>query len=256
DLSTRQTLTIYDASGMIVVTLIIMPPDLVERFRIALQRLDAIIPGEYRWEDSRREKYAYHVSVYTWYYRMGERGYGAPKGVHAHKICKPQVKVNFSQRVPVCTVDTIQKSMEFEALSEVFGEVLEFQRRLRPEAYNKMRMFADVLPLNTSSPSYPFGGFMFNLRVATDAHKDALDNEECEIIFAGESSICLYELGLKLKCRMGHILIFPSCYITHFNSHFKGLRATLVLHTDREGNQWEKDAGGWDTHIVRHYVRA
>ncbi|KAJ7918546.1 hypothetical protein B0H13DRAFT_1869317 [Mycena leptocephala] len=165
--------------GMQVLTLITMPPELVQWFKIALQQLDAIIPGEYKWEDSRREHYAYHVS-----------GHGALNGVHPNKLHKPQVKVNFSQRIPYCMVETIQKSMEFEALSEVFSEVLEFHNlalqfeHLCPETYNKMRMFADVLPLNTSSPAYPFGGFMFNLRVATDAHKDTKDNDECEIIFA------------------------------------------------------------------------
>jgi hypothetical protein len=116
-------------------------------------------------------------------------------------------------------------------------------------------MFADVLPLNTASPSYPFSGFMFNLRVVTDAHKDPKDKTWCEIIFLNEcrgGHLCLHELGLKLNGKTGNILIFASCYITHFNSHFEGLRATLVLHTDKEGDKWADDGGGWGNHVARH----
>ncbi|KAJ6618984.1 hypothetical protein B0H10DRAFT_1794367, partial [Mycena sp. CBHHK59/15] len=126
-----------------------------------------------------------------------------------------------------------------------------------PDEYDEIRVFADLLPLNTSSPAYPFGGFMLNLRVVTDDHKDPQDKDLCEIIFITECEgghLCLYELGLKLDGRTGNILIFPSCYITHFNTHFSGLRASLVLHTDRHGDQWEKDGGGWGNHVARHYT--
>ncbi|KAJ7088970.1 hypothetical protein C8R44DRAFT_649127 [Mycena epipterygia] len=231
---------------------------MLQRFKTALEQLDAILPREYRWENSRRLGYSYLVCVYTWYYRMGEQGHGAPPETHPNHIHKG-VKINFHQRIPYSTVDTIQKTMEYESLVEIFGEVMEFQRvqmqRLNLEAYEQVRIFADVLPLNTSSPAYPFCGFMLNLRVATNAHKDPKDKKWCEIIFVSDCEgghLCLHELGIKLDGRTGHILIFPSCYITHFNTHFEGLRASLVLHTDREGDKWADNAGGWGDHITRH----
>ncbi|KAJ6612718.1 hypothetical protein B0H10DRAFT_286838 [Mycena sp. CBHHK59/15] len=198
DILGGKSLTIDDATGLRVVTLLTMPDDLIQRLKTSIENLDSILPGEYRWENSRRSGYSYLVLAYTWYYRMGEQGDGAPTDAHPNTVHKG-VKVNFSQRVPYSTVETIQKTMEYEALVEVFSEVFEFQRinfeRLNPEAYEQVRMFADVLPLNTASPSYPFSGFMFNLRVVTDAHKDPKDKTWCEIIFLNECqggiSVCM-----------------------------------------------------------------
>ncbi|KAJ7136484.1 hypothetical protein C8R43DRAFT_820696, partial [Mycena crocata] len=183
-----------------------------------------------------------------------QQGHGAPADTHPNNLQKG-LKVNFDQRMPYSTVQTSKKTIEYEAIVEVFSEALEFQRievcefiRLNPGAYEEVRVFADVLPMNAASPAYPFAGFMFNLRVSTDAHKDRLDKRWCLLIYLTDcegGAICLYELGFKLNCRTGHILIFPSCYITHFNTHFIGLRATLVLHTDLEGDKWDEDSGGW-----------
>ncbi|KAJ7273894.1 hypothetical protein C8J57DRAFT_1063015, partial [Mycena rebaudengoi] len=221
--------------------------------------------------------YSYVSIAYTWYYRMHEKGHDAPTDVHPNKVYKPGVKVNFSQRIPVSTIDTLEKSEEFEGIVNIFAEVFEFQRinvrpfprflpllkilkfkHANPNAFDEVRMFADVLPLNSASPMYPFAGFMINLRVVTDAHKDSKDAKWCLIIFINDGEgghLCLHELGLKINGKTGNLLAFPSCWITHFNTHFEGLRCTLVLHTDKDGLEWEKDGGGWGHHIVRHKVR-
>ncbi|KAJ7705288.1 hypothetical protein B0H17DRAFT_920161, partial [Mycena rosella] len=187
-------------------------------------------------------------------------GHGAPSGVHPNKL-HSRVKVNFHQRVPYSTVGTLKKSMEFEAVVEIFSEILEFQRinfqYANPTAYDEVRVFADVLPLNTASPVYPFAGFMMNFRVVTDAHKDSKDAKWCLIILVKdgeEGQLCLHELGLKVDGQTGNILIFPSCWVTHFNLHFQGHQISLVLHTDKEGDEWVKDGGGWGDHIVRHHA--
>ncbi|KAJ7742005.1 hypothetical protein DFH07DRAFT_750646 [Mycena maculata] len=234
---------------------------MTERLKAALQRLNTILPNELTWENSRRKQFSYLSIAYTWYYRMGQRGHGAPPGVHPNKL-HHGVKVNFSQRVPYSSVDTVKKAMEFETLCDIFAEVLEFQRinfqRANPGAYKEVRVFADVLPLNAASPAYPFAGFMINFRVVTDAHKDSQDSKWCLIIFVkdGEGGhLCLHELGLKLDGKTGNIVIFPSCWITHFNCHFKGVRLSLVLHTDKAGDDWAKDSGGWAGHVVRHNIQ-
>ncbi|KAJ7772911.1 hypothetical protein DFH07DRAFT_733456 [Mycena maculata] len=228
--------------------------------------IDTVLPNEFSWEDSRREKYSYTSIAYTWYYRMGEKGKGPPTEVHPNKLHRG-VKVNHHQRIPYSTVDTVQKAMEFETISQIFSEAFNFQRvnvRLQhtnPEAYDEIRQFADVLPLNETSPSYPFASFMINFRVVTDAHKDGLDSEWCLIIFVkrGEGGLLvLRELGLKINGKTGNILHFTSRWVTHFNTHFKGKRCSLVLHTGREGGPWVETSGGWAGHVARHittYVR-
>ncbi|KAJ6552911.1 hypothetical protein B0H19DRAFT_930816 [Mycena capillaripes] len=231
-----------------------------DRLDAAFNRVDAVLPNEFRWEDSRREGYNYSCFTYTWYHRMAERGDGAPAGVHPNRLHRG-VKVNSHQRIPCSSIDTVRKAMEFETISDIFSEPFEFQRvnlqHANPEAYDEIRQFADVLPLNATSPAYPFSGFMVNFRVVTDAHKDGLDSKWCLIIFVkqGEGGqTCLAELGLKVNGKTGVMLTFTSCWITHFNSHFVGKRCSVVLHTDKGGDSWVEDSGGWADHVVQHRV--
>ena len=44
--------------------------------------------------------------------------------------------------------------------------------------------------------------------------------------------LCLEELGIKLDLANGDVVIFPSQKISHFNTHFKGERVSIVFHTD------------------------
>jgi hypothetical protein len=65
--------------------------------------------------------------------------------------------------------------------------------------------------------------------------------------------LCLLETGFSFDLQMGDVLVFPSCDLTHFNLHFSGMRATLVLHSDRHGDDWAgDDCNGWAAHVVRH----
>ncbi|KAJ7487726.1 hypothetical protein B0H11DRAFT_1721046, partial [Mycena galericulata] len=183
-------------------------------------------------------------------------GDGAPLDVHPNQIHRGR-KVNHHQRIPYTSVDSIKKAMEFEAISDIFSEPFEFQRvnlqHSNPQAYEEIRQFADVLPLNATSPCYPFAGFMINFRVVTDAHKDGLDSQWCLIIFVKRGKgghTCLWELGLRVNGKTGNMLNFMSRWVTHFNSHFEGKRCSLVLHTDREGKSWVENGGGWAGHLA------
>ncbi|KAJ7496940.1 hypothetical protein FB451DRAFT_1456977 [Mycena latifolia] len=222
DIAGGKTLVIKDTTGMEVVTLMTMPDDMIERFNVALDQLDAIFPGEFSYEDSRRKGYNYSSFAFTWYYRMGEKGHGTPADVHPNKLHKGKGrKVNHHQCIPCCSFETVDKAMEFEALNQIFAEAFEYQRinfrHANPEAYEQVRGFADNLPLNTVSPSYPFAGYMVNFRVATDAHKDTKDGDWCLIIFVkrGEGGeICLHELGLKINGKTGGMteIVLSSTY--------------------------------------------
>jgi hypothetical protein len=63
--------------------------------------------------------------------------------------------------------------------------------------------------------------------------------------------ICLHELGLVIALRPGDILVFPSRNITHFNLHYTGVRGSMVLHSDRQGDNWVENCNGWERHVRR-----
>lgn len=115
-------------------------------------------------------------------------------------------------------------------------------------------MYADILPGKAACPAYPFGGFVINLNVCTRAHRDWKDMDLCVVIPIGDftgGELCLLEPGLVLAVRPGDMVIFPSHKITHFNLHYIGKRASLVLHSDRDGAQWVKNRNGWASN---HYM--
>ena len=88
-----------------------------------------------------------------------------------------------------------------------------------------------------------------NLNVATLAHRDRQDKTLCVVLVLGEHTggeLCLYEAGLVLPLHTGHFIAFPSARLTHFNLHFSGQRASLVLHTDKEMWTWtDHGRNGW-----------
>lgn len=110
-------------------------------------------------------------------------------------------------------------------------------------------MDAEVLPGNASSLVHPFLSLVVNLNVATLAHRDKQDKSLCVVLAVGEfegGELCLYEPGLALPLRNGDFVAFPSSRVTHFNLHFTGRRASIVLHTDKEIDRWTKEGrNGW-----------
>lgn len=118
-----------------------------------------------------------------------------------------------------------------------------------PEAYDVIKLFADVLPAGGSSPVFPFGGFVVNFNVSTLIHRDREDLKLCLVIIISEDcqggDLCFYELGLRLSLKSGDMVAFRSDILGHFNLHFVGKRASIVLHTDRAGMEWVKDRNGW-----------
>jgi hypothetical protein len=46
----------------------------------------------------------------------------------------------------------------------------------------------------------------------------------------------------------GDMALFPSGRTTHFNLHYKGTRASLVLHSDGAGRKWAENRNHWIGH--------
>ena len=120
-----------------------------------------------------------------------------------------------------------------------------------PEIYQDLSIFADVLPGNEASPVHPFGGFVLNINVVTRAHCDVKDLHVCLVLVIGQHTggeLCLVEPGLVLRLRNGDMALFPSGCITHFNLHYKGIRSSLVLHSDGAGKAWADNRNHWIGH--------
>ena len=111
-----------------------------------------------------------------------------------------------------------------------------------------MGQFAEVLPADGESPAAPFSGFVINFNVATSIHRDN-DRGFCVVLIVSENceggALCLEELGIKLDLNNGHIVAFPSKKLSHFNTHFKGERVSIVFHTDGSSEGWIKHRNYW-----------
>jgi hypothetical protein len=124
-----------------------------------------------------------------------------------------------------------------------------------PYIYDELSLYCDVLPCNAASPSFPFSGVVINISCSTTAHRDASDHRICVVMPFGDwegGELCFVEQGLVVKLHSCDFVAFPSHTNTHFNLHYKGLRGSFVLHSDRQGENWVKDFNGWQQHIMCH----
>lgn len=186
------------------------------------------------------------------------KGDEAPADCHPDVIYKEGKKrVNLAQRTPHAS-ETIRKDpMSYHALNTALAEICAYVNDLiskhLPDEYHQIRAFVDVLPLNEHPTSYPFPGFVLNLQVSTEGHRDSGDSTICVVIPFGswmEGGIVLHEARLLLDLSAGDVLIFPSYKITHFNLHFEGVRFSVVMHSDRHGKSWVEDRNGWNRHML------
>lgn len=74
----------------------------------------------------------------------------------------------------------------------------------------------------------------------------------CTVLVIGNhkgGELVLHEPGLVIEAKEGYLIIFPSGRISHFNLHYKGLRGSMVLHTDKALEAWVKNRNGWGGNI-------
>ena len=84
---------------------------------------------------------------------------------------------------------------------------------------------------------------VLNLSVSTFGHRDKKDKDLCMVIPFGKwegGQLVLYELGLAFDLRHCDALIFRSNIITHFNLTYTGLRNAIILHSDKDIENWPK----------------
>ncbi|PBK59124.1 hypothetical protein ARMSODRAFT_899683, partial [Armillaria solidipes] len=186
-----------------------------------------------------------------------EQGKDAPTGVHLHKLYIEGRKNNPTQRLPHYGRQVNEDPDRFELLRNTFKPLMDTDlpklKRVLPKEYKLLEGFTDSLMMNEDSAAHPLGGFVLNFRACTSAHRDTGDYLICIVIPFGEfegGELCLFEPGMVLRLSSWDVFIFRSVDITHFNLHFSGVRASLVLHTDREAADYAKDYNGWFEHIA------
>ncbi|KAJ7771977.1 hypothetical protein DFH07DRAFT_953265 [Mycena maculata] len=155
-----------------------------------------------------------YLSVhYVWYARFGEKGDGAPADVHPDNLCKEgKGKSNLYQRLPRESKELQQTKEEYKRIADAFTDFFDlvrvaFKLYLGIE-YDQVSMFAE----DTSSGS------------CTWSHRDG-DKVMCFVIPLGEfegGQLGLYEVGFSFDLKMGDVLAFPSCHLTHFNCPLQG----------------------------------
>jgi len=206
------------------------------------------------------------------------QGEGAPPPDEAHidDIMKKGVwKVNWTQRGLRETTDLCDHPKIFLQVKDLLEDLMRFshdnvsyvlsrvchalltpstQRQLQyhlPKSYTEIKLVADILPLNEQSPADPFICWVLNLCACTKAHRDTSDKKWCTAFTLGDcegGQLALHELGLVFDSAPGDMVAFHSCDQTHFNLHMKGIHASLVLHSDREGDKWGDDYNRWGSH--------
>ncbi|KAE9395622.1 hypothetical protein BT96DRAFT_826063 [Gymnopus androsaceus JB14] len=110
----------------------------------------------------------------------------------------------------------------------------------------------DIFPLQDTSSVKPFTSIVVNLNGVTVAHKDEGDEEGCIVIVLGPHAgggLCLYEPRVVLDVKHGDVVTCRSRDYTHFNLHYDGIRASLVIHSDKTGEAFRKDGNSWDKKI-------
>jgi hypothetical protein len=119
--------------------------------------------------------------------------------------------------------------------------------------YDEVKIFCDLLPCNGVSPAYPYSNFVLNIGACTSGHRDKGDKNWCMTFTLGDcegGQLVLQELGLVFDSAPGDMVTFQSSKQTHFNLHVNGIRASLVLHSDRMGDIWADGYNRWGpTHV-------
>jgi hypothetical protein len=139
------------------------------------------------------------------------------------------------------------------ALQDLCTLVSNLVKKHMPEIHSQLALFCDILPLNDHPATYPFPGCVINLQVSTEGHLDTGDDTICVVIPFGDfegGELVLWEAGLIIDLKEGDIFIFPSFHLTHFNMSFKGVRGSVVMHSDKDALRWKLDRNGWVNHIA------
>ncbi|KAF8218030.1 hypothetical protein K438DRAFT_2006955 [Mycena galopus ATCC 62051] len=199
DILEGRALHLVDNNGKLLSLLFMVPPKYRQRLFNAIMHIHTCMPGEFKDADSREIFFKYLACHYSWYARYAEKGKGAPQA-HPDNVRKDHAgRVNLEQR-NVHRFKDMKDPNEYSVLVEAytdFFEILRFAlKEYLPEDYDELSIFVEHLPLDASSPCYPFG-----------------DKKLCLVVPFGNftrGELCLYETGFCFDLKLGDVLVFPS----------------------------------------------
>ncbi|KAI0061384.1 hypothetical protein BV25DRAFT_1805829, partial [Artomyces pyxidatus] len=197
------------------------------------------------------EDFHFQTLLFSSCNRDPAQGTGAPTDISpSTQVNSATLTVGHAQFTSYAAKERIEYEELYRTTTLVFSDVFEWVASTLatclPEEFELLKIEAEAVPGNHSNASavYPFTGFVVNLNVATRAHREAGNPILSVLLPLGEfedGALVLLEPGLVLPLRSGDLAAFPSCRITHFNRHFTGLRASIMLHTDDALEVWTRD---------------
>ncbi|TFK79589.1 hypothetical protein K466DRAFT_465735, partial [Polyporus arcularius HHB13444] len=155
-------------------------------------------------------------------------GRDAPHQIHPLKLyLAKKSRTNHAQMVPYRSKECSLFPDEYDNLCNCLDQVFEWlQNKMEsrlPGLVLQIRGFAEILPGNERSPSYPFSGFVLNLNACTKVHRDAKALHACLVMAFGEfddGELCLVEPGFVVDLRSGDMTVFQSNKVSHFNLRY------------------------------------
>ncbi|KAK7019069.1 hypothetical protein R3P38DRAFT_2783848 [Favolaschia claudopus] len=247
-----EALFIKDVNDRLLALLFKIPEAFRKTLIAAVDHINSVLQGEFVDDDSRKQGFQYCSFHFSCRYALlsqcsldKDKGHDAPKDIHPNKLRRTGVgRVNLKDRAPHRSEDITKHPEEYKVLAEAFTDFFEYLRialeAYLPEETQELSFFIDELPLQSSSPCYPFGGFVINVCACTWGHRDQKDKRMCVVApFGGPytgGKLCLYEGKVVFDLEMGD-----------------GRRGTLVLHSDGVGgDSWLKDSHGWASWMINH----
>ncbi|KAJ7802679.1 hypothetical protein B0H13DRAFT_1931733 [Mycena leptocephala] len=106
-----------------------VPNEYREMLVRAVERNQALMPEEFKDENSRNKFFKYFSVHYVWYAHFGEKGDGAPSEAHPDNIRKGHGgKAKFEQRLPRQSKECLENSEEYAQLADAFEDFFDLIR--------------------------------------------------------------------------------------------------------------------------------
>ncbi|KIM44289.1 hypothetical protein M413DRAFT_25716 [Hebeloma cylindrosporum] len=249
-----QQVRVNDKNGDVMFIVI---PDMPDDIRNPLLNdLELAHPDVLQAIDSKAggEKAKFQHIHYQYWNRYHVNGNGAPSDVDPAALKRAGAKrFNTAQITPRTSMELQENCHAYEQLQISLEGLFQWLRitleKLLPKEYEILSQYCDILPADGIAPAYPFGGWVINLNVSTLIHRDYQDLKLCLVVVASDcegGDLCFEKPGVSLELRNGDAVIFASSKLSHFNTHFKGKRASLVFHSDVSAKAWVENRNGWD----------